>query len=102
MAEPTWRQVETLPPGEYVAACRQAEAVDSQAGNPCVRWTFEVEGTEVRLAYTTVRRRRETGLVAQALGLPKAFRLSQALDRRCRITVAKDGSFMKVTGARPL
>lgn len=102
MEDPTWRQVETLAPGEYVAACCQAEVVDSQAGNPCVRWTFQVENHDVRLAWTTVRRRRETGLVAQALGLPKAFRLSQALGRSCRITVAKDGGFMKVTGARPL
>jgi len=102
MSEPVWTQVQPpqLPPGEHVATCVQAEAVESAAGNPCVRWTLRVG--EFDLAWTTVRRRKETGQAAQALGLPKAFRLSQAIGRKCRITVAKDGAYMKVTAARPL
>jgi hypothetical protein len=41
--------------------------------------------------------------MAQALGLPlKPLRIADALDRQCRATVAWDGSYMKVTGVRPL
>lgn len=100
MTEPVWRQAATLTPGEYVAVCRQAEAVQSAAGNDCIRWTFSVDGAE--LARTTVRRRKETGQTAQALGLPRAFRLSQAVNRRCRITVKQDGAYLSVDSVRPL
>lgn len=101
MTEPTWRQSVRLPdPGEYAALCLRAEAVESAAGNKCVRWTFEIDGVE--LARTTVTRRKETGQTAQALGLPRAFRLSDAAGRRCRITLKQDGTFLSVENPRPL
>lgn len=101
MTEPLWRQVEPLAPGEYDATCVSAEAVLSAAGNACIRWTWEFPGG-VRLASTTVRRRAETGLTAQALGLPKAFRLSAAAGRQARVTIGRDGPFRSITAVRPL
>lgn len=98
--DPVWREASSLAPGEHVASCLRAEAVDSAAGNPCIRWVFQVG--EFELARTTVRRRKETGQTAQALGLPKAFRLSQAAGRSCRITIKKDGSYWSIDGARAL
>lgn len=102
MTEPVWRQASGAPaPGEHVATCLRAERTESAAGNACVRWVFQVGDFE--LAHTTVIRRVETGRIASALGLRlKPLRLPDAAGRRCRISVAKDGSFMKVTGARPL
>ena len=93
-------QNQVAEPGEHVATCLRAEPHESAAGNKCVRWTFQVGDFE--LAWVTVQRRKETGQAAQALGLPKAFRLSQAKGRQCRLTLAKDGAFTKVTAARPL
>jgi hypothetical protein len=99
--EPVWRQAAGQPePGEHLAVCLQADRHKSAAGNACVRWTFQVGDFE--LAWVTVQRRKETGQAAQALGLPKAFRLSEAAGKQCRLTLAKDGSYMKVTGARSL
>lgn len=100
--EPIWRQAVGLPaPGEYVATCLRAERVESAAGNPCVRWTFDVDGTE--LARTTVVRRVETGRTALALGLRlKPLRLADAAGKRCRITVKQDGAFLSVDQVRPL
>jgi hypothetical protein len=99
--EPVWRQAADLTAGEHVAVCLRAEAVESAAGNPCIRWVFATpDGFE--LARTTVRRRRETGLTAQALGLPKAFRLSQAAGRSCRITLKKDGAYWSIDSTRAL
>lgn len=100
MTEPVWRQAADLTAGEHVAVCLRAEATDSAAGNACIRWVFQVAGFE--LARVTVRRRRETGLTAQALGLGKAFRLSQAAGRSCRITLKKDGAYWSVDSARAL
>jgi hypothetical protein len=68
MAEPTWTPVTPASPGEHLVTCVQAGVVTSTAGNECVRWVFELPGG-VRLAWTTVRRRRETGIAARALGL---------------------------------
>lgn len=99
--EPTWRQaVESPSPGEYVATCLRAEHAESAAGNKCIRWTFSVEGCE--LARTTVQRRKETGQTALALGLPKAFRLSQAIGRSCRVIVKQDGVWLSIDSVRPL
>lgn len=101
--EPVWREVATLSPGEYVATCAGAERSESAAGNKCVRWTFRLELENVDLALTTVIRRVETGRTAQALGLAlKPLDLSKAAGRRCRIQVAKDGSYTKITAVKPL
>ena len=90
------------PTGEYVATCVAAERVTSAAGNRCVRWTFEFPGGQ-RLYSWTVVRRAETGLTAQALGLPlKPLRLADAAGLQCRATVGKDGDWLRITGVRPL
>lgn len=90
------------PTGEHVAICVGAERVTSAAGNRCVRWTFELPGGR-RLDSWTVVRRAETGLTAQALGLPlKPLRLPDAVGLRCRVTVGKDGDWLRITGVRPL
>lgn len=89
-------------PGEYVALCVDAVRETSAAGNRMVVWAFELPGGQ-RVKHFTVVRRAETGLTAQALGLPlKPLRLSDAAGRRARITVAPDGAFLKVTGVRPV
>ena len=91
------------PAGEIVVTCVAAELVTSAAGNPCIRWTFESDNGVHRLAWTTVRRRRETGLAARALGMKyPPLRLAQALGRQCRVTVKQDGAFLNVESARPL
>lgn len=90
------------PDGEFVATCVAAELVTSAAGNPCIRWTFETDDG-VRLNWTTVRRRRETGLAARALGMRyPPLRLAEAIGRKCRITTKQDGAFLNVEAARPL
>lgn len=90
------------PSGEFVVTCVSVEQVVSAAGNDCLRWTFEIEGG-VRLSWTTVRRRRETGLAARALGMKyPPLRLAEALGRKCRITTKQDGAFLNVESARPL
>jgi hypothetical protein len=91
-----------FPPGEYTATCTGAYHDTSAAGNKMVVWSLQLaNGQFVR--HWTVRRRVETGLMAQALGLPlKPLRIADALDRQCRATVAWDGSYMKVTGVRPV
>lgn len=87
--------------GEHEAVCLSAERSTSAAGNACVRWTFDVRGTE--LAYTTVVRRKETGLCAQALGMQlKPLILSRAAGRKCRLTVEADGPFLNIRSVRPL
>jgi len=74
----------------------------SAAGNKMIVWTFELESGQCVFHYTVIRR-VETGLTAQALGLPlKPLRLAEAVDRQCRITVSQDGDWLKVTGVRPL
>ncbi len=90
------------PTGEHVALCVAAVRETSAAGNRMVVWTFELPGGQ-RVRHYTVVRRVETGLTAQALGLPlKPLRLSEAGGRQCRVTVAKDGDWLKVSGVRPL
>lgn len=90
------------PDGEFVVTCVAAELVTSAAGNPCIRWTFETDNG-VRLAWTTVRRRRETGLAARALGMKyPPLRLADASGKQCRITTKQDGAFLNVESARPL
>jgi len=102
MAEPTWTQVTPASPGEHVVTCVRAELTTSAAGNECVRWVFELS-TGVRLAWTTVRRRRETGLAARALGMKyPPLRLADAVGRKCRITVKQDGGFLSIESARAL
>jgi hypothetical protein len=87
-------------PGEHLVTCVQAGVVTSTAGNECVRWVFELPGG-VRLAWTTVRRRRETGIAARALGLKyPPLRLADAIGRRCRITAKQDGAFLSIESAR--
>ncbi len=91
------------PTGEFVAVCVAATLVTSASGNPCIRWTFETEDGELRLNWTTVRRRRETGLAARALGMKyPPLRLADAVGRRCRITTKQDGAYLNVESARPL
>lgn len=87
--------------GEHVAECVGAVLDTSAAGNRMVVWTFELPGGR-RVNHYTVRRRAETALTAQALGLGKSFRLSEALGCRCRVAVSKDGAWLKVSGVRPL
>lgn len=96
---PVWTQTVQVAPGEHEAVCVQAEATTSAAGNDCIRWVYEFEGG-ARVAWTTVRRRRESGLAAKALGLGTEFRLSQAEGRRCRVTVTQDGPFLSVKSVR--
>lgn len=99
--EPVWRQAASITPGEHAAVCLRAERHESAAGNKCVCWTFDVAGFE--LSHVTVVRSARTGRTALALGLRlKPLRLEDAAGRRCRLTVAKDGGFWKVTGLRPL
>jgi hypothetical protein len=89
-------------PSELVVTCVGADLTTSAAGNPCIRWTFETDNG-VRLAWTTVRRRRETGLAARALGMKyPPLRLADATGRKCRITTKQDGAFLNVEAARPL
>lgn len=98
--EPLWRRVATPEPGEHVATCLRAEHAESAAGNACIRWVFQI--VDFELARTTVRRRKETGQTALALGLPRAFRLSEAAGRRCRIILKQDGAFLNIEAVRPL
>jgi len=91
-----------VPTGEHVATCYAAWRDTSAAGNRMVVWVFELPGGQ-QVRHYTVTRRVETGLTAQALGLPlKPLRLADALGRECRITVSQDGDWLKVTGVRPL
>lgn len=91
-----------VPVGEFVATCVAADLVTSAAGNSCVRWSFETDNG-VRLDWTTVRRRRETGLAARALGVKyPPLRLAEAVGKQCRITTKQDGAFLNVESARPL
>lgn len=91
-----------VPTGEHVALCVAAERVTSAAGNRCVLWTFELPGGQ-QVRHWTVVRRAESGLTAQALGLPlKPLRLADAAGRQCRVTVGVDGDWIRVTAVRPL
>lgn len=102
MTEPIWTQVTPAAPGEHAVTCVQAEVTTSAAGNECVRWVFELEGG-ARLAWTTVRRRRETGLAARALGMKyPPLRLADAIGRRCRVTAKQYGGFLSIESARPI
>lgn len=102
MTEPVWAQVTPASPGEHIVTCVQAGLTTSAAGNECIRWVFELEGG-VRLAWTTVRRRRETGLAARALGMKyPPLRLADAIGRRCKITAKQDGGFLSIESARAL
>lgn len=82
--------------------CLSAERTTSGAGNPCVRWTFQLL-KDYMLSYTTVVRRKETGLVAQALGMKlKPLTLSQSVGRKCRVTIEKDGPYWNIRSVRAL
>lgn len=91
-----------FPTGEHIATCVAAVRETSAAGNRMVVWSFRLPGGQ-ELRHFTVVRRVETGLTAQALGLPlKPLRLVDAPGKSCRVTVAKDGDWHKITGVRPL
>lgn len=91
-----------LAPGEYVATCVSAERRTSAAGNKMIVWAWELPGGQIVSSYTVVRR-VESGLTAQALGLElRPLRLADAAGLRCRVTVGRDGDWMRVTAVRPL
>lgn len=89
-------------PGEYVATVVAAHHGTSAAGNKMVTWALQLSN-DSSVFHWTVRRRVETGLMAQALGIPlKPLRIADGVGRQCRATVVWDGQYMKVTGVRPL
>lgn len=95
-------QVEPLTPGEYAVACVSALPGVSAAGNKMIVWCFRLPNGQCLFWYTVLRR-VETGLTAQALGLPrKPLVLSDAEGRQCRATLAKDGNLVKIVSVRPL
>lgn len=89
-----------LAAGEYVSTVTGAEHRTSAAGNPMIVWVFDAEGHAIN--HYTVKGRADAGLVAQALGLPMQFRLSEAIGRQCRVQVTHDGPYLRVNGVRPL
>lgn len=97
-----WTEVAALAEGTYDATCVGAERSLTQAGAPCVRWTFEVEGRHV----VRVTPLKGPGAVfahdvAQALGLGKRLRLSAAAGRKCRIVLKQNGQWLNVDAVLP-
>ena len=75
----------------------------SAAGNWMDTVTFDVDGKEVRAfllhkGSQSVKRHE----MVRALGLPQQFRYSQAIGRKCHLTLGVDGMFNTIERARTL
>jgi hypothetical protein len=91
-----------VPAGEHVVTVVSAIRGTSAAGNRMIVWGLEFPGGHCLFHYSVVRR-VETGLMAQALGLPlKPLRIADAVGRQCRATVVNSDYGPKVSGVRPL
>lgn len=87
--------------GDLVAECVGARLDTSKAGNPMVVWEFRLDDGR-RVNRYTVKRRLETAQVAEALGLGRRFRLSEAAGRRCILSVTWDGMYHSIESCRPI
>lgn len=104
MAAPIWKAVDPrIEPGEYVGTVESAVETTSQAGNDMVVWTFVLPGDR-RLTRYTLKTSDELHETAEALGLGRRFKLSDAEGGKCILVVdvAKGWNTIERTKAFPV
>lgn len=99
MTDEQWVEIDTLEPGTYDATVVGAERYTAQSGSRCVRWTFRLSsGADVTRVTPVSGPGAVWGAeVVEALGLPKRLRLSEAVGKRCVVTLAMQGQYLSVT-----
>ena len=103
VTEPQWVEFKPLEPGDYPATVQSAVKGTSFSGNAVIRWTFLLEDGNTVVKSTPLK---GPGAVygydtAQALGLGKRFKLSDATGRRCVVLLVQDGQYLNVDTVLP-
>lgn len=91
---------EAAEPGVVVGTCTGAFEDISKAGNRMITFVFSTPHGTVR--HFCLRRSANLFETAQALGLGRSFRLSEASGRKCRLELKPDGPYWKVERTAPL
>ena len=95
-----WKAVDPrIEPGEYQGTVVSAVDTTSKAGNAMVVWTFALPGGR-QLSRYTLKTSDDLHETKEALGLGRAFRLSDAVGLSCTLVVVVEKDWSVIERAK--